>query len=81
MVLAAMEAYRVTGKPHYRATARRLFAWFSGSNVAGQPLYDPVSGRVFDGIADPATVNANSGAESTVEGLLALTALNGTPLP
>ncbi|WP_448664764.1 hypothetical protein ACG3SL_08875 [Sphingomonas sp. CJ20] len=81
MVMASMEAYRVTGKPRYRATAQRLAGWFSGDNAAGHAIYDPASGRVLDGINGPRAANPNSGAESTVEGLLALRALNGTRLP
>ncbi|MHA6724061.1 glycoside hydrolase family protein [Sphingomonas sp. RS2018] len=81
MVLAANEAYRVTGDARYRDLARRLAAWFAGDNAAGRPMYDPATGRAFDGIVDAAKVNLNSGAESTVEALLALTALQGTPLP
>lgn len=81
MVIAAMEAYRVTGRPAYRDTARRLAAWFTGRNDAGRPVYDSITGRVLDGINGPRSLNVNSGAESTVEGLLALRALDGTPLP
>lgn len=81
MILAATEAYRVTGKARYRVTARRLAGWFSGGNVAARAIYDPATGRVLDGITGPTTVNSNSGAESTIEGLLTLTALGGTPLP
>jgi len=81
MILAATEAHRVTGLPRYRDTARRLAGWFAGDNAARRPIYDPASGRVLDGIDGPATVSADSGAESTVEGLLALAALDGARLP
>lgn len=81
MVLAADEAYRQTGETRYRSLARRLAAWFAGDNAARRPVYDPATGRAFDGIVAADTVNMNSGAESTVEALLALTALGGTPLP
>lgn len=81
IVLAANEAYRVTGQARYRDLARRLARWFDGKNVAGRPMYDAATGRAYDGIVDAGRVNANSGAESTIETLLALTALRGTPLP
>ncbi|SEN61952.1 hypothetical protein SAMN05192583_3167 [Sphingomonas gellani] len=81
MILAATEAYRVTGQTRYRDTARRLAGWFGRDNDARRAIYDPVSGRVLDGINAPSSVSGDSGAESTVEGLLALTALHGTPLP
>ncbi len=81
MVMAAMEAYRITGEARYRDTATRLAAWFSGRNDAGTAIYDPATGRVLDGITGPSSVNPNSGAESTIEGLFALHALTGAPLP
>ena len=81
MVLAATEAHRLTGNPRYRDTSRRLASWFSGGNDARRAMYDPVTGRVLDGINGPLSVNPDSGAESTIEGLLALRALEGKPLP
>lgn len=81
MVLAASEAYRVTGDLRYRELAQRLSAWLTGDNAAGRRMYDAVTGRAFDGIVGAAQVNMNSGAESTIEALLALTAMQGTPLP
>jgi hypothetical protein len=81
MILAATEAYRITGRPRYRDTARRLGAWLSGDNDAGRPVYDPASGRVLDGIIGVHSANPNSGAESTIEGLMALRALEGVALP
>ncbi|MCH7938951.1 MAG: hypothetical protein IID13_04290 [Candidatus Marinimicrobia bacterium] len=69
----------ITRRPEHAALAGRLLGWFSGHNRAGIVMYDPASGRCFDGINDPTTVNRNSGAESTIEALLALqfSALNG----
>jgi len=81
MILASMEAYRITGQARYRDTARRLGVWFSGTNDAGKPVYDPATGRVFDGIIAQGEANPNSGAESTIEALLALRVLEGTALP
>lgn len=81
MIFAATEAYRQTGQPRHRTTAQALSRWFTGTNDARRPVYDPATGRTYDGIVGPAQVNPNSGAESTIEGLFALTALAGTPLP
>lgn len=81
MILAATEAYRQTGNPRYRTTAQSLGRWFTGSNDARRAIYDPATGRSYDGIVGPERVNANAGAESTIEGLFALTALAGTALP
>lgn len=47
-------------------------AWLTGANVLGQPMYDAATGRGFDGISNPTTRNTNSGAESTIEALIAL---------
>ena len=80
MLLAALEAYSVEKSPEIAKTAGRLAAWFLGNNPAGVPMYDPVSGRTFDGIGPERQINRNAGAESTIEGLLALQALE-TVLP
>jgi hypothetical protein len=72
MVYAAIEAYRITGEQRYLATALHIASWLTGTNGAHQAMYDAASGRIFDGIEPGAKVNRNSGAESTVEGLLAL---------
>ena len=63
--------YAATGARYYRALARDARAWFHGRNSAAAPVYDPVRGMVFDGI-DEGRVSENSGAESNVEGGLAL---------
>jgi len=62
----------ITGKPEYEAYAEQIFAWVTGENIAGAVMYDAETGRVYDGINDGPTVNFNSGAESTIEGLLAI---------
>jgi hypothetical protein len=72
MVSAAIEAYRITGKRRYLATALTIESWLTGANDAHQAIYEAASGRIFDGIEPGARVNRNSGAESTIEGLLAL---------
>jgi hypothetical protein len=42
-------------------------------------MYDPLTGRCFDGITDSATINRNSGAESTIEALYTLVELRRYP--
>lgn len=64
-----MEAYLVTKNEEYRVSMLKGLDWFSGGNSAGVVMYDPSTGRTFDGI-DPNGVNMNSGAESTIEALL-----------
>ena len=63
-----------SGDRRYAVYAGLTAAWFLGANAAGVAMYDPSTGRTFDGIDGAATVNRNSGAESTVEALLALRA-------
>ncbi len=54
-------------------------AWYFGANPAGEPMYDPATGRTFDGISAEGEVNRNSGAESTIHGLLSMIALDQHP--
>ncbi|MCB0570404.1 MAG: hypothetical protein KDC66_11595 [Phaeodactylibacter sp.] len=79
MVFASLEAFAITGDTAYAQTAGRLAAWFFGSNPAGQAMYGPATGRAFDGIESPEKINRNSGAESTIEALLSLQALETVP--
>jgi hypothetical protein len=53
--------------------------WFFGQNASGAPVYDPVTGVTRDGVSPNGTVNQNSGAESTIHGLLTMQALDGHP--
>ncbi len=80
MVLAAMTAYEITQKREFAVTAGRLAAWLSGNNPAVQMMYNPDNGRTFDGITDASRVNQNSGAESTIEALLVLQAIQDCPI-
>ncbi len=69
--LALAEA---TGEPRYDVLAGLVAAWFLGANRPGITMYDSATGRTFDGLGGPSAeqVNRNSGAESTIEALLAL---------
>lgn len=75
MIVAALKAHALTKDEKYRTMAADLGSWLSGRNAAGIPVYDPKTGIVFDGIIGRAEVNRDSGAESTIEALLALQAL------
>ncbi len=70
--LGLLELYNITGKKKYAKLAGITASWLTGNNVAEIPIYDSVTGRCFDGIIDSSTVNKNSGAESTIEGLYTL---------
>jgi hypothetical protein len=75
MITASLKAYEVTGDSAYAVLAGQIACWFFGDNPASAVMYDPKTGRGFDGIPDAVKVNKNSGAESTIESLLALLAV------
>ena len=56
----------------YSALRDSLLGWFSGHNRAETAMYDHATGRCYDGINSSVQINHNSGAESTIEALLAL---------
>jgi hypothetical protein len=69
--VAGLDAvHAATADPRYADAATLARAWFDGRNQAGRPVYDRRRGLVHDGIDDE-RVNANSGAESNIEGALA----------
>ena len=62
---AALAAFGLLGEEKYLAAFRRAHAWFHGENSLRQPLVDTWCGACFDGL-QPAGVNRNQGAESTL---------------
>jgi multiple sugar transport system substrate-binding protein len=70
-----------TGERRYAVFAGLAASWFLGANPAGVSMYDERTGRTFDGINGPTAgqVNRNSGAESTIEALLALQRVTSNP--
>jgi len=82
LVQAYMALYRATGEPRYARYAGLAGSWYFGNNMAGVQMVDLASGRVYDGINGPVAwrVNRNSGAESTIEGLMSLITLADEPL-
>jgi len=75
MVFACLEAYEQTGDIYYFDLAENLASWFAGNNPAEHQMYDGLTGRCYDGIVSENEVNLNSGAESTIEALLTLQAI------
>ena len=75
VVYACAEAYRITGKDKYLIMAKEAAGWLAGKNPAGKVMWDPATGRCFDGIISNDKINMNSGAESTIEALLTLQAI------
>ncbi|WP_295839301.1 hypothetical protein [uncultured Microbacterium sp.] len=68
-----------TGSAAFAELAGLQAAWFFGANHAGARMYDPATGVTFDGLQPDGTVNRNSGAESTIHGLLTALALDAHP--
>nr|NQU92292.1 hypothetical protein [Bacteroidota bacterium] len=75
MVLAAIEASHITNSEKYAVQAGQLASWFFGNNAAKQVMYNTSNGRAFDGINSENEINFNAGAESTIEALLCLQAI------
>lgn len=82
VVLGYSELAEASGDDTYRRLAGLAAAWFFGDNPAGVPMYEPETGRGFDGLAgaNRFRVNLNSGAESTIEALMALLAVADDPV-
>ena len=66
-------------RPGIRDLAGIVGSWFFGANPSGNPTYDPATGVTFDGVQPNGSVNPNSGAESTIHGLLSMLALDANP--
>ena len=56
-----------------------MAAWLAGENVLRRRIYDPQTGRCYDGINSADKINVNSGAESTIEALLILIEVEQNP--
>ncbi len=79
MIWATLELYDQTKDAKYATQATQLAGWFLGSNAASTRMYDPATGRCFDGISSTSQVNKNSGAESTIEALWAFQRIEQYP--
>lgn len=80
MVFALLEAYKITSDSTYAIRAGRVAQWFVGKNPSGEVLYNPHTGIFYDGIENENLINKNSGAESTIEGLLSLLKISQNPV-
>jgi hypothetical protein len=81
LVQAYAALHQATGEDRYAHLAALAGSWFFGNNMAGVQMYYPETGRTFDGINGPVSfrVNRNAGAESTIEGLMSMSALARLP--
>ena len=68
-----------TGSTGFTELAGMMGSWFFGMNKAGEPVYNPATGVTYDGVQPDGGINRNSGAESTIHGLLAMMALDAHP--
>lgn len=79
MVSACIEAHKITRDTKYAEMAADIAAWFFGRNPARRLMYDQSTGRGYDGIESAEKINFSSGAESTIETLMALLAVEQEP--
>jgi glycosyltransferase involved in cell wall biosynthesis len=79
-VAACLEAFHASGDDHWLHEAQRAFDWYLGGNDLQQPLYDATNGGCYDGL-QPAGLNRNQGAESTLAFLMALADMRAIPGP
>jgi hypothetical protein len=77
-----LAVYQATEDETYAKLAGLSAGWFYGNNAAGFAMYDPDTGRGYDGLLGPSSfrVNMNAGAESTIEALSALQAISSDPV-
>ncbi len=80
MVFALLEAYNITSDSTYAIKAGKIAKWFIGRNPTGTVMYNPHNGIFYDGIENKNLINKNSGAESTIEGLLSLLKISLNPV-
>ncbi|AZR73253.1 hypothetical protein BBF96_07555 [Anoxybacter fermentans] len=80
VVQGYIELYNATGEEKYAQLAGLAATWYLGNNPVKVQMYDPATGRCYDGIDSPETYNANSGAESTIEALLSIIEVENNPI-
>lgn len=78
--LGLLRLFEATGNEEYAKLAGLAASWLLGNNAAETQMYDPLTGRCFDGIIDSSGVNYNSGAESTIEALYTITEIFNNPI-
>lgn len=70
---------KASGQRGFEDLAVFMASWYFGTNPSGEPMYDPATGVTFDGVQPDGSINRNSGAESTIHGLLSMLALDSHP--
>ena len=69
ITVGLIRLFEATNDRKYLTMAELAGSWFFGNNAVKTNMYDPMTGRCFDGIHSAIEVNKNSGAESTIEAL------------
>ncbi|MFA6542512.1 MAG: hypothetical protein WCT99_13010 [Bacteroidota bacterium] len=69
MAVGLLRLFDATNDSTYLTMAEIAASWFFGNNAASAQMYDPASGRCYDGIHSSTDYSKNSGAESTIEAL------------
>ncbi len=72
MIVGSLHLAESTDDQRFAERAAELAQWFFGKNAAQTQMYDPKTGRGFDGILSEKEINRNAGAESTIEALYAI---------
>ena len=78
-VQALISVGEASGRRGISQLAGIAAGWYFGANPAGTPVYNPATGVTNDGVQGNGTVNPNSGAESTIHGLLSMQVLDAHP--
>jgi len=80
MIVGALQVAESTNDQHFAEVAADLAQWFFGKNAAQAQMYDPKTGRGFDGILSEKEINRNAGAESTIEALYSMLEIEANPV-
>lgn len=70
MMLALLEALKLTEDLKYKRLLSKCFSWFVGNNLLGESLYDSKTAGCYDGLSRHG-VNKNQGSESLLSYLMA----------
>jgi len=79
VAVGLIRLHEATGDVRYAKMAGLAASWLTGNNRVGEPMYDPATGRCFDGLEDGNVINRNSGAESTIEALYTILEIEQHP--
>lgn len=80
MIVGALRVSESAEDHRFAELAADFALWFFGKNAARKPMYDPNTGRGFDGIRSETEINRNAGAESTIEALYSILEIEANPV-